>query len=120
KVKYFFIVKSVNILWNESIESSEAVKVEIQLMKQLAQQNETVRQPLLIKESDKSASVVIQCGEQQTVEIFGGKGKVFSLLKKETASVGKNIFTIKKELKNYDVLKIVFSASKKEVELKLL
>ncbi|OGV07178.1 MAG: hypothetical protein A2499_06160 [Stygiobacter sp. RIFOXYC12_FULL_38_8] len=120
KVNYFFRVKSVNKLWNESIESSEAVKVEIPLMKELAQLNETLLQPLLIKESDKSAAVVIQCGEKQSVEIFGGKGKVFSLLKKESASIGKNIFTIKKELKNYDVLKIVFGASKKEVELKLL
>jgi hypothetical protein len=120
RVNYFFSVKSVNKLWNESIESSEAVKVEIPLMKELARLNETVLQPLLIKESDKSATVVIQCGEQQSIEIFGGKGKVYSLLKKENASIGKNIFTIKKGLKNYDVLKIVFGTSKKEVELKLL
>lgn len=120
KVNYFFCVKSVNKLWNESVKSSEAVKVQIPVMKNLARLNENLIKPVLIKESDKSALVIIESNEIQQVEIFGGKGKVFSQLKKENMFTGKNVFAIRNELKNYDVLKIVFCTSKKEVELKLL
>ncbi len=120
KVNYYFSVKSVNKLWNESVEASDIVSIEIPQMKELAKLNEEIAKPLLIKESNNSAMVVLQNSMDEQIEIFGGKGKVYSLLKKENASTGKNIFTLKSDFKKYDVLKIVFGSSKKEVELKLL
>lgn len=120
KVNYFFNVRSVNKLWNESHESSEAIKVVIPKMKELAGYSETINKPLLVKESDKKIMLVIQSGEEQQVEIFGGKGKIYSLIKKEKALTGKNIFTLSGELKNYDFLKLVFLKTKTEAELKLL
>lgn len=120
KVNYFFALKSVNKIWNESAEPTNTAKVQIPVLKELADLNKEFLKPVLIKESDKSALIVLESGERDQAEVFGGKGKVFSQITKEIISSGKNLIKIQLDLKNYDRIKIVFSKSQKEVELKLL
>jgi uncharacterized lipoprotein YddW (UPF0748 family) len=120
KVNYFFSVKSINKLWNESIESSGVVEVQIRDMKRLAELNESNPKPVLVKYPANKAAVVIESAEVQSVEIYSGKGKVFTLMKKENLSNGKNILLINRDLKNYDILKIVFGKTGDEAVLNLL
>ncbi|MEW6652474.1 MAG: family 10 glycosylhydrolase [Bacteroidota bacterium] len=120
KVNYFFALKSVNKLWNESTEATNTVKVQIPLMKELAELNRELIKPLLIKESDNSALIIIESGEGEQVELFGGKGKELFHLGTKTLSIGKNVLVFPAQLKNYDRVKIVFGKTQKEVVLQIL
>lgn len=120
KVNYFFAIKSVNKIWNESIEQTNTVTVQIPLMKSLAELNKEIGKPILIKESDQSVIIVLESNAKEQIKVLGGKENMYSILGSEFVSAGKNFIKVSAELNAYDKIKIVFGMNKSEVELKLL
>jgi len=119
KVNYFFALKSVNKLWNESLEPTNTVKVQMPQLKSLSDFNKELRKPTLVKVNANSGYIVLESGEKEQIEILGEKGKIFSSLAKELIYAGKNFVKISFEIKNYDRIKILFGKNKNHVELKL-
>jgi uncharacterized lipoprotein YddW (UPF0748 family) len=119
KVNYFFTLKSVNKIWNESVDASNVISINVPLMKSIADLGFENDKPILIKDSNSEATIIFTSSVNQSLELFGGKGNSFSLIKTELAAPGKNIVSVITNLKNYDSFKIIFEKDKKEVELKL-
>lgn len=119
KVNYFFAIKAVNQIWNESIEQTNTVKVQIPRMKDLAELNIEIVKPVLIKDSEKSAIIILESYEKDQIQVLGGKENIYSILGSESVLNGKNYIKVSAELKNFDKIKIIFGGNKSEVELKL-
>ncbi|KAF0150819.1 MAG: hypothetical protein FD143_2496 [Ignavibacteria bacterium] len=119
KVNYFFAIKSINKLWNESAEPTNTAKVQVSAMKELAELNREISKPLLIKKADNIALIVLESSEREQIELYGIKGKDIIHISSDSLSIGKNVLRVSAELKRYDRLKIGFGKTQKEVELKM-
>ncbi len=119
KVNYFFTLKSVSKLWNESIESSNIVNVNFDELDLLSGINEIANKPVLIKEKDNTAKILFYSKINEEIEISGinlsGKLEII----KATLTTGKNILALKLGIEEVSLLKIKYMVSGKEVELKL-
>lgn len=118
KVKYYFAVKSINKTWNESKEATNIVEIEIPKMKELFIAGLNIEKPLLYKNLRTGSFIIFESNIKDEIEIFGGIKNVYSLIKKENISVGKNFISIN-QINNYETLKIVLFNNKKEFVLKL-
>ncbi len=119
RVNYYFTLKSVSKLWNESIESSNVIKIIFPHLGTLAQADNMLSKPILIKESNGKSTVLLTSSEKEKIEITGIKGRTSDLILTEYVLPGKNILSLKKDLSGYKSVKISFKSSLKEVELRL-
>jgi hypothetical protein len=119
RVNYYFTLKSVSKLWNESIESSNVIKIKFPQLSALAQVDDILIKPVLIKEANHKSTVLLYSVEKEKIEITGMNGKVTEILLTGNVLPGKNVLSLRKDLSSYKSLKISFRSSRKEVELKL-
>ena len=119
RVNYYFTLKSVSKLWNESIESSNVIKIKFPQLSALAQVDDILIKPVLIKETYHKSTVLLYSVEKEKIEITGMNGKVTKILLTWNVLPGKNILSLGKELSGYKSVVISFKSSRKEVELKL-
>ncbi|MFA7228423.1 MAG: family 10 glycosylhydrolase, partial [Melioribacteraceae bacterium] len=118
RINYFFALKSVSKLWNESIESSNVAGTKIEEMESLAEIDDFFTRPALIKESGGSSKILIFAKAKEKIEISITDGKKNDMLLLENVSPGKNIFTISHKISDYKRMKIQFKSSLKEFDLK--
>ena len=119
RVNYYFTLKSVSKLWNESIESSNVIEIKFPQLNTLAQVDDMLGKPVLIKDADRRSNILLYSIEKEKIVITGLKGNVNKILLTENILPGKNILSLPKEVSGYQSLKISFKSSRKEVELKL-
>ncbi len=118
KVNYYFCLKSVNKLWNESVEASNVVELEVPAMKNLIELNYDLDKPTLIKETDDKVAILLFSQENEKITLIGLKGTSRHLLMTDFVLAGKNYFALQIDMKNYDALRIYFESTKREAELK--
>ena len=119
KVKYYFAVKSINKVWNESKESTNIVEIEIPKMKELLDAGFNIDKPILYKSKEFGTFIIFETTHNDEIEIFGGIKNVYSLIQKEKTFKGKNFISINDLTKNFESIKIHFINTNKEFELKL-
>ncbi len=119
RVNYYFTLKSVSKLWNESIESSNVIEIKFPQLSMLTQTDDMLIKPVLIKEVNHKSTVLLYSMEKEKIEITGMNGKVTKILLTWNVLPGKNILSLGKELSGYKSVVISFKSSRKEVELKL-
>lgn len=119
RVNYYFTLKSVSKLWNESIESSNVIEIKFPRLNTLAQVDDMLGKPVLIKDADRRSNILLYSIEKEKIVITGLKGNVNKILLTENILPGKNILSLPKEVSGYQSLKISFKSSRKEMELKL-
>ncbi|MCX6169024.1 MAG: family 10 glycosylhydrolase [Ignavibacteriales bacterium] len=119
RVNYYFTLKSVSKLWNESIESSNVIGIKFPQLNALAQIDDMLSKPVLVKELNKKSIILLYSKEKEKIEITGLKEKVNNILLSGNILPGKNVLSIVNDLSGYSSIKISFKMSHKEVELKL-
>lgn len=119
RVNYYFTLKSVDKLWNESIEASNVVEIKFPELNSIARLDDETSNPVLIKGADNKSKILLFVKTKEKVEVIG-KGKTSEeIILAEIISPGKNILFLEKDLSVYKSIKISFKSSNKEVELKL-
>lgn len=116
KVNYFFTLKSVNKIWNESKEASNVISIQSPIMKTISDIGNY--KPMMIKENDNQATIILFSEVEQQVELYCGNEFNFTKIKSERIEAGKNILLLNTNLNKYSVCKISFVKDKREVQLK--
>ena len=106
-------------MWNESIESSNVIEIKFPELNTLAQLDDVLAKPVLLKDQSGNFKILLFTKEKEKIEIFGVKGKENEIILVEIILPGKNILSLGKNLSGYQSLKITFKSSNREVELKL-
>lgn len=119
RVNYYFTLKSVSKLWNESIESSNVIGIKFPQMITLAEVDDMLSKPVLIKEVNRKSIILLYSKEKEKIEITGVKEKANNILLSGNILPGKNVLLLVNDLFGYRSIKISFKSSHKEVELKL-
>jgi uncharacterized lipoprotein YddW (UPF0748 family) len=120
RVNYFFTLKSVSKLWNESIESSNVIEIKIPQLTALVQPDDMLTKPALIKISNDDYMLIFYSKGKEKIEVEAGNAKTKDLILSSEVSAGKNVLSLKKNLTAYQSLKILFKSSNKDFELKLM
>ncbi|PKL81861.1 MAG: hypothetical protein CVV24_13055, partial [Ignavibacteriae bacterium HGW-Ignavibacteriae-3] len=69
RVNYYFTLKSVSKLWNESILSSNVVQINVPELKLLVDMDDFITKPVLIKESDDNSKILIYSKERDRIDV---------------------------------------------------
>lgn len=117
KINYYFALKSVNKVWNESKSGSNTVTVQMQSMKKLLEAIETPIKPLLIKDGNQ-AVILLMGKSKDIIEIYAVQNKSSKLLASRDIKVGQNIFLLE-DISSFKKLRILWIKSQKEAELSL-
>ena len=118
RVNYYFTLKSVSKLWNESIESSNVISLKFYQLGSIDQADDLKLNPVLVKESDNRSLLLINSAEKENIEITGINGRVKQSLLADQLLPGKNILSLVKDISIFKSLIISFKSSHKKVELK--
>ncbi len=119
RINYYFSLKSVNKLWDESRNPSNSIEIKFTGLNRLAEDGDILSKPVLIKDSESSARLFICANAEENIEISGGTGVALETTVTENLLPGKNIVTLSSSLLSCKILKIVFKSSGKVTELKL-
>jgi hypothetical protein len=119
QVNYYFTIKSVSKLWNESIESSNIAQIKFDELLSLADFQDMNAKPMLLKESKDNFKILLTSAINNTIIISGGTESKDQIIKSAEVSVGKNIININSDLNNYSKILIKYINSNKEYSLKL-
>ncbi|MBI1937374.1 MAG: family 10 glycosylhydrolase [Ignavibacteriales bacterium] len=119
KNNYYFTLRSVSKLWNESIETSNVVEVNFPELNLLAGVDDVFTNPVLIKEKENKAKILIYSKLDEEIEISGFDSNGNRSTAKAKLRAGKNILALQLQFAELSLLKIKYLISGKEVELKL-
>lgn len=119
RVNYYFTLKSVSKLWNESIESSNVIEIKFPQLSLLARTDVMMGKPILIKETNHKSTILLFSLKKEKIEITGMNGNGIEILLTGNVLPGENILSLVKDLSGYKSIKISFKLSRKDVELKL-
>ncbi|MEW5841786.1 MAG: family 10 glycosylhydrolase [Bacteroidota bacterium] len=119
QVNYYFALKSVSKLWNESVGSSNVVEVKLPEMNQLLQASDYFARPVLFKYENGASRILLFADKSEKIKISGVSDGETTTLLTETVSHGKNLLELDNDLAKYQSLKIAFESSRRELELKL-
>lgn len=119
QVNYYFVIKSVSKLWNESIESSNIAQIKFDELLSLADFEDLNAKPILLKENLNEFKILLTSEINDSVKISGGTLTQNQIIKSAEVSAGKNIISLKSDLSNYNNILIKYVNSNKEYSLKL-
>lgn len=119
RVKYYFVLKSINKLWNESEESSNVIEVKIPQLSTLAMTINFDSNPILIKESNEFSEVLIYSNYYDEIIVNGNNGKYDEFILSSSIKIGKNVVGINMNLDRFKTINITFKSSNKKFELRL-
>ncbi len=119
RINYYFVMKSVNKLWDESKEESNRIEVKFPVLKDLAVDKDALNNPVLLKNKEGKYRVLISLNRKENVNIYGMKDNINVKIMSENLLPGKNVLSIGNSISGYSALKILFNSSGKQTELKL-
>lgn len=119
KINYYFTLKSVTKLWNESTGSSNTITVKFPELYALASADEAYKNPMLIREKNELPKVLIYAPSNGEVKILSEKGGSVKELTEYSVETGKNIFALKADLTGVSALVIKYAESGKEIRIEL-
>jgi uncharacterized lipoprotein YddW (UPF0748 family) len=119
KVEYYFTVKSVNKVWNESKLASNVVSIQIPVMKNILELGNDVIKPFMVKGENQGALIFLSSNKKDKINIYGLDGSRQILFAKLSIAAGYNILSVGKIIFNYKNIRIVRDSDRTEVELHL-
>lgn len=119
QVNYYFALKSVSKLWNESVTSSNIVEVKLPEMKQILMASDYFAKPVLFKYKNEKSRILLFAEKSEEIKISGVTDGAAKTLLTEVIEPGKNLLEVDDDLSNFHSLKIYFESSRRELELKL-
>ena len=119
QIKYYFALKSVDKLWNESLNSSNVVEVTLPAIKGIANQMKIFDKPVLVKNIDDTYKLLLFSTKTDSIVISAENSSKQIILKHSRILTGKNIISLKNNFQKYSTLIIKYLNSGKEVKLKL-
>ena len=117
-LKYYFALTAVDRLWNESEETSNYVDYEVKQVKDIVEDINPVANSILLKSKTGKVSLLVFSNIAEKIELIGLSNNQEKIIKKDSVSFGKNIFSLPKGLE-FEQLKINRLASGKKEVLKL-
>ena len=119
KINYYFTLKSVTRLWNESINSSNVIKVTFPELNMLANIDEGNRNPILIREKNESPKAILFSQDNEAVTISAFENGALKKVAECKAETGKNIISISSDMSGASYLLFKFVNSGREIKLSL-
>jgi uncharacterized lipoprotein YddW (UPF0748 family) len=118
QLKYYFVLKSVDKFWNESIKSSNTIEVIFPSLLNFINKKTILSSPILIK-NEKSYKLLVSVENKEKIEVIGVNESIRKVLLQNTIKPGKNIFSIDNNLSTYKELYIKYKTSGREERLNL-
>lgn len=115
---YFFAVKSLNRIWNESKESTEIIEFKHPDISEIIERNKKPDKPVLFKKNDTSY-LLINLKQNDKVSVSLKKGNITKKIFSELLQFGVNIIPIKIKLVDIEFIEIYFDKQKISNTLKL-
>ena len=119
KINYFFTLKSVTKLWNESGGSSNILKVTFPELEMLAGADSAAKAPVLIKEGNETVKALITLAGPDRITISAINNGTAKIILEKDSEAGKSVILINKDISNASALLIKFESSGKEVKINL-
>lgn len=117
RVNYYFTLNSISKLWNESIESSNVVALQFDQLKYFLNDTNDLK-PVLVNNGENSYTLLISSAITQKISLISLQGSSSEVILESHLQPGQNIFSINKDLKLYSSLKINYTLSGRELEIK--
>lgn len=115
RINYYFTLKSLNKIWNESINTSNVVEVTFRELSLAADMTQIFESPVLVKNESEKPKVLIFSNKQEGIKIFG---KNEYLIKETEIYPGKNIVSLNIPSNSLSELIILYKSSGREIKLK--
>jgi uncharacterized lipoprotein YddW (UPF0748 family) len=112
RINYYFTLKSLNKLWNESINTSNMVEVTFRELSVVADMNKIYESPVLVKEKNETPKILLYSNKEDQIKILDSGGKI---VKEANVFAGKNIISL--NTSDTESLIIQYVSSGKEVKL---
>ncbi len=114
RINYYFTLKSLNKLWNESIDKSNVIEVTFRELSLAADMNQVFANPVLIKQGGEEPKILLFSKETDRVEIRDGESNLIS-----TAKIypGKNILSLINYSGSISNLTLKYEQSGKEIRI---
>ncbi|MFC2136167.1 glycoside hydrolase family 10 protein [Bacteroidota bacterium] len=119
RVEYHFAVKSIDKSWNESKNSSNIVSITIPELESLLKKYSLFNKPVLIKRKDGVVKVLLFANKDEKVEISAEGNNVEKLIFNRELFFGNNILSLNSGFERYEVMKIKYKNTGREVSLNL-
>ena len=116
-IKNLFAVKSLNSLFNESINSSNITEVTIPQLKNLSEAIKGTEKIVLLNENGDGV-VILNVFENDTIELRGKRDQKTDLILSKKVIKGKNIISVK-NIDKYSSLSVNYLSAQKNYELRL-
>lgn len=116
KINYYFTLKSLNRLWNESLEASNVINIKFNDMAVFASMDDILQNPVLVKGTDASSKILLFSKKKERIKI-SSDDKSIEISK--TIYPGKNVLFIPNALLGKKKILLIFENSKRKVELNM-
>lgn len=117
RINYFFALKSVSKLWNESIETSNVVKVGMPELGLLASASESLPNPVLIKALNGKTRVLIYSTADENIILTGENKQEKKELLSVLLKAGKNVISLPSATNNFESITVDYKTSGKKFKL---
>jgi uncharacterized lipoprotein YddW (UPF0748 family) len=117
RINYYFTLKSVSKLWNESIVSSNIAEIKIDELSSLADFDNVNTNPILLKENTKDYKILLPGIANDKIEISGTDGDQKNILVEKDIYPGINIISLSSDFSGSRSIKILYKYSHRTVEL---
>jgi len=118
KINYYFAMKSVSKLWDESSESSNVLQITIPELQRLSSMDRIDPKPILIKESSNNLKILIYSLVNETITIKGEIENQNENLLTAKLKKGKNIISIQADINKYNSLSIEYNSTGNSMKLR--
>lgn len=119
KIDYFFTLKSVTKLWNESSSSSNVIKVTFPELNSLALMDSFGDTPILIKAKNEAPKIMLFLPVKEKLVFYCAENGIIRKLAEKEAEAGKNIITITSNISGSEYLIVKYANSGREINLML-
>ncbi len=119
KINYFFTLKSITKLWNESASASNVITVTFPQLSELASFDEPYRNPMIIREKNTSPKILLYMPAADSVTVMveeNGNGRKIA---EREVSAGKNLFALSADISKAEALIIKLNSSGRETKIEL-
>jgi len=115
RINYYFTLKSLNKLWNESLNSSNIVEVTFRELSVVADMNKIYENPVLVKNKNEDPKVLLFSNKNEEIEIRTSDNTV---LRNTTINPGHNIISLHYSQELIHDITIKYLSSGREIKLK--
>jgi uncharacterized lipoprotein YddW (UPF0748 family) len=117
RINYYFTLKSVSKLWNESIVSSNVAEIKYDELSSFADFDNGNTNPILLKENTNVYKIILSGTANDKIEISTADKDQKNILIEKDVSPGMNIISLPQDFSGSRSIKIQYKFSRRMVEL---